>query len=82
MSCGCSGVMRATTALQPQLIYFCKCCKTNGFSNILRERNTEQAWDPWTSLLSARTPTVRDLLGEFCVDYESAVKTQCSKITL
>ena len=30
--CGCSGVGRATTALQPQHHFFRKCCKTNGFS--------------------------------------------------
>ena len=29
------GVVRPTTALQPQHDFFRKCCKTNGFSNIL-----------------------------------------------
>ena len=36
--CGCSAVVRPPTKLQPQLIFFRKCCKTNGFSNILRQR--------------------------------------------
>ena len=36
--CGCSGVGRPSTALQPQQDLFRKSCKTNGSSNILRER--------------------------------------------
>ena len=35
--CGCSAVVRATTKLQPQSIFFRKCCKTNGFSNFFRQ---------------------------------------------
>ena len=33
--CGCSLEVGRTTALQPQQLFFRKCCKTNGFSNIL-----------------------------------------------
>ena len=49
--CGCSGVGRATTALQPQHDFFRKCCKTNGFSNIFRQRRDAEAEKSSTSLL-------------------------------
>ena len=35
--CGCDGVRRRTTPLPPQQFFVCKCCKTNGFSNLLND---------------------------------------------
>ena len=41
--CGLRTVMRATTALQPQQLFFRNCCRTNGFSNFFRRRRGDEA---------------------------------------
>mgnify|MGYP006992682427 CR=1 FL=1 len=48
--CGCSAVGRATTALQPQMIYFRKCWYFLGSGNILRQLRGARVENASTSL--------------------------------
>ena len=63
--CGLRTVMRATTALQPQQLYFRNCCRTNGFSNFFRQRRgratlaTAQA-----TFITRENPLEQALFGE------------------
>ena len=63
--CGCSGVGRATTALQPQHHFFRECQYFQGFSNIFRERRgratppTAQA-----TFITRENPLEQALFGE------------------
>ena len=54
--CGLRTVVCATTALQPQQLYFRNCCRTNGFSNFFRQRRGDEARQTFTSPLVRENP--------------------------
>ena len=59
--------MRASTALQPQQLYFRKCCRTNGLSNILRRRRGERCRQTFTNPLRRQNPIVQALCEEYII---------------
>ena len=68
MRCGCSERDGGTTVLEPQQLLFRKCCKTNGLSNILRQRGGARGRHTFTNPLNRQNPySQRPVWGFFFI---------------